>query len=50
MVSNIFYNNKIAKTYSNFTNITFNICPLAAPKKFMGVLRYQCTVFIVFIY
>ena len=37
MVHNFFYNSKTAKIDSNITNIS------------KGVLRYECTIFIVFI-
>ena len=36
MVRNFFYDSKTAKTDSNITNIS------------IGVLRYECTIFIVF--
>ena len=38
MECNIFYNSKTAKRDSNITNI----------RDFMGVVRYQCPVFITF--
>ena len=40
MECNIFYNSKIAKIDSNITNI----------RDFMGILRYQFTVFYYFLY
>ena len=43
-------NRKTAKIENNFTNISFNICPLATPEQLMGVLWYICTVFIVLIF
>ena len=49
MVCNIYNIVKLQKINSKFKNISFNMLPLVAPEIFMGLLRYQCTVFIVFI-
>ena len=49
MLDNSFYNSKTAKIDSKCTNIPVLICsPLTAPETFVGVLCYQCTVFIIF--
>ena len=44
-----FSNSKTAKIDSYISKMPVLICcPLAAPEKFMGLLRYHCTIFIVF--
>ena len=50
MACNIFLYSKIVKIDSNVKILVLICCPLAASEKFMGLLRYQCTVFIVFIF
>ena len=49
MVFNIFYNySKTAKIDSNSQISVLIYAHLQLRKTFMGILRYQCTVFIVF--
>ena len=51
MACNSFYNKKTTKLILQISVISqifsLTCCPLAALKKFMGVLRHQCTVFII---
>ena len=48
MVFNIFYNSKTAKIDSNSQISVLIYAHLQLQKTFMDILRYQCTVFIVF--
>ena len=46
MVDNILFNTVSAKIGSTLANVSFS--PSAASEKFISVLRYQCTDFIIF--
>ena len=48
MVFNIFYNSKTAKIDSNSQISVLIYAHLQPQKTFMDILKYQCTVFIVF--
>ena len=50
MVCNILLYSKTAKIESNLKISVLICCPLVAPEIFMGLLRYQSTVFIAFIF